>query len=145
MATSATSRRSPILLHPIFVGMGAAAFIAAFITDYMYSTTSLMQWANFSAWLIAGGLVLALIAAIALLVDILLGAGARISWGHFIVLTIVVLLSIVNVLVHSRDAWTSVVPQGIILSAIVTVLLLVSGIRGWSVIALRAPVEGDRA
>src|SRR3954470_15257245 len=102
MATSATSRRSPILLHPIFVGMGAAAFIAAFITDYMYSTTSLMQWANFSAWLIAGGLVLALIAAIALLVDILLGAGARISWGHFIVLTIVVLLSIVNVLVHSR-------------------------------------------
>jgi uncharacterized membrane protein len=145
MVTRSVRGRTPILLHPGLVGAGAAAFIAAFITDYMYSTTSLMQWANFSAWLIAGGLVLALIAAIALVIDFLLGTSRRISWGHFIVLTIVVVLSIVNVLVHSRDAWTSVVPQGIILSGIVTVLLLVIGIRGWSVIALRAPLEGDRA
>jgi uncharacterized membrane protein len=145
MVTRSVGGRTPVLLHPGLVGAGAALLIAALVTDYMYSTTSLMQWANFSAWLIAGGLVLALIAAIALLIDFLLGTSRRISWGHFIVLTIVVVLSIVNVLVHSRDAWTSVVPQGIILSAIVTVLLLVSGIRGWSVIALRAPIEGDRA
>src|SRR4051812_9987661 len=115
MVTRSVRGRTPILLHPGLVGAGAALLIAALVTDYMYYTTSLMQWANFSAWLIAGGLVLALIAAIALLIDFPLGTSRRISWGHFIVLTIVVVLSIVNVLVHSRDAWTSVVPQGLIL------------------------------
>jgi uncharacterized membrane protein len=144
MATSATERRRPILLHPIFVGMGAAAFIAAFLTDYMYYTTSLFQWANFSAWLITGGLVLALLAGIALLIDVLRVGAARISWSHFIVLTVVALLSLVNVFVHSRDSWTSVVPQGILLSLVVTVLLLVIGIRGWSVTSARVVATGDR-
>jgi uncharacterized membrane protein len=42
------------------------------------------------------------------------------------------MLSLVNAFVHSRDAWTSVVPQGILLSALSTVLLLIAGARGWS-------------
>lgn len=51
-------------LHPFFVGFGGALLMAALFTDYMYTSNSLMQWANFSVWLITGGLVLALIAAI---------------------------------------------------------------------------------
>jgi uncharacterized membrane protein len=51
------------------------------------------------------------------------------------------ILSIVNVLVHTRDAWTSVVPTGITLSAIVAALLLVAGIRGWSATAIREPAR----
>ena len=38
-------------------------------------------------------------------------------------------------LVHSRDAWTSVVPAGLILSAITTILILITSWIGYSVAA----------
>ena len=132
-----------MLLHPPFVSAGAAVLIAAFVTDYMYYNTSLMQWANFSAWLIAGGLVLALVASIFLLIDVLLGHAGTLHRLEFIGLVVVVVLSIFNVLIHSRDAWTSVVPSGIIISAICAILLLVMSFRGWTVTAAR--VEGGRS
>ena len=46
----------------------------------------------------------------------------------------VLVLAIFNVLVHSRDAWTSVVPTGLILSAIVVLILPVTGWLGWSMV-----------
>jgi uncharacterized membrane protein len=115
--------------------------MAALFTDFMYASNALMQWSNFSAWLIAGGLVLALVSAIVLLVEVALGRAGTIRRFDFILLAAAALLSIVNVLVHTRDAWTSVVPAGITLSAIVAALLLVAGIRGWTVTALRAPMR----
>ena len=145
MASSARTRRAPVLLHPPFVSAGAALLIAAFVTDYMYYTTSLMQWANFSAWLIVGGLVVALVAAIVLLLDFLLGHTGALNRLEFVVLVAVVILSIINVLIHSRDAWTSVVPSGIAISAICAVLLLVMSFRGWSVTAAKARGEGGRS
>jgi len=54
-------------------------------------------------------------------------------------------LSIVNVLIHTRDGWTSVVPSGIAMSAIVAILLLVAGLRGWCVTGLKAPARGENA
>jgi uncharacterized membrane protein len=143
MATG-TRIRSPLLLHPPFVAAAAALLIAAFVTDYMYYSTSLMQWANFSAWLIVGGLAVALVAAIFLVIDILLGHTGPLNRLDFIVLVVVAVLSIFNAFVHSRDAWTSVVPTGITLSAIVAILLLVMSFRGWSVTAARLPREGER-
>ncbi|MDE2404567.1 MAG: hypothetical protein KGM17_07850 [Sphingomonadales bacterium] len=121
--------------------MGATLLIAAFFTDCMYSGNALMQWANFSAWLITGGLVLALAAAIVLLIDRLAGWAGPMRWLDFALLALAALLSIVNILVHTRDAWTSVVPQGLILSAAVAALLLLAGVRGWRV---TLPPERDR-
>ena len=139
--TALAKRREAKLLHPFFVSLGGTLLMAALFTDFMYSSNALMQWSNFSAWLIAGGLVLALLSAIVLLVEVALGRAGTISWLDFILLAAAVVLSIVNVLVHTRDAWTSVVPTGITLSAIVAVLLLVAGIRGWTVTALPAPMR----
>lgn len=144
MAPRTRTAKSPVLLHPPFVAAAAALLIAAFATDYMYYTTSLMQWANFSAWLITGGLLVALVAAIFLLIDVLLGHTGPLNRLEFIGLAIVAVLSIFNVLIHSRDAWTSVVPSGITLSAISAVLLILLGFRGWSVTSAKVPVEGDR-
>ena len=132
------------LLHPFFVGLGGALLIAALFTDYMYSSNALMQWSNFSAWLIAGGLVLGLLSAIVLLIEIALGRAGPIRWIDFVLLAAAAILSIVNVLVHTRDAWTSVVPTGIILSTIVAILLLIAGLRGWTVTAVRVADPGDR-
>ena len=130
------------LLHPFFVSIGGALLIAAFPSDIMYSQTSLMQWSNASEWLIATGLVFALIAAIVLLVEVLVGTARPISWLDFVLLAIAALLSIVNAFVHSRDAWTTVVPEGIWLSGISALLLVIVGLRGWSVSALRPSRRG---
>ena len=133
------------LLHPFFVSIGGVLLIAAFASDIMYSQNSLMQWSNASGWLITVGLLFALIAAIVLLAEVLIGIAGPISWLDFVLLAVAALLSIVNAFVHSRDAWTSVVPQGIWLSGISALLLLIVGVRGWSVTARPAVGEGERA
>jgi uncharacterized membrane protein len=135
-----------MLLHRPFVAIGSGLLIAAFVTDLMYSSRGVIQWANFSAWLITGGLLMALLAVILLIVDALLGHAGRISWPDFVLVGLAALLSLLNVFVHSRDGWTSVVPQGIWLSAIVAILLLVAGFRGWRVTIVHPRlVEGERA
>ena len=123
-------------LHPFFISLGGAFLIAAFFTDYMYSSNSLMQWANFSAWLIAGGLVFALVSAVVLVIEVALGRAGPLRWLDFSLLAAAAVLSIINVLVHTRDAWTSVVPTGMLLSAIVAILLVIIGFRGWTVAAI---------
>src|SRR5277367_1379947 len=135
--------RAPTLLHRGFIGAGGVLLIAAFATDYTYYTTALWQWANFSAWLITAGLIVTLIAAILLLIDFATGRAGRINTGSFILVIAAALLSLVNAFVHSRDAWTSVVPQGILLSAVSTILLLIAGARGWSLAISRA--TGDHS
>lgn len=138
--TAIAKRSAARPLHPFFISLGGALLMAALFTDFMYSSNALMQWSNFSAWLITGGLVLALISAIILAVEVAMGRAGAIRWLDFILLAAAAVLSIVNVLVHTRDAWTSVVPTGITLSAIVTALLLIAGVRGWTVTAPRSPM-----
>src|SRR5476649_618754 len=116
--------RAPPLLHRGFIGAGGILLISAFGTDYTYTTTALWQWANFSAWLITAGLIVTLVAAILLLIDFATGRAGRLNTGSFILVTAATSLSLVNAFVHSRDAWTSVVPQGILLSGVSTILLL---------------------
>lgn len=132
------------LLHPFFIGLGGALLMAALFTDYMYYSNSLIQWSNFSTWLILGGLVLALVAAIFLLIDIFVGQAGKIRWLDFALLSVAAILSIFNELVHTRDGWTTVVPTGITLSAIVTVLLVIAGFRGWTVTGVRVAEKGER-
>ncbi|HEV2708939.1 MAG TPA: DUF2231 domain-containing protein, partial [Edaphobacter sp.] len=104
---------------------------------------SLMQWSNFSVWLILGGLVLALVSAIVLAIEMLLHRTGPIRWLDFAVLAFAAILSIFNEFIHTRDAWTTVVPSGIILSAIVAVLLIFAGLRGWTVTGVEAPKPGQ--
>jgi len=47
---------------------------------------------------------------------------------------VVLVLAFFNVLIHTRDAWTSVVPTGIILSLITVLILPVTGWLGWSMV-----------
>jgi uncharacterized membrane protein len=129
-------------LHRGFIGAGGILLIAAFATDYIYYTTALWQWANFSAWLITAGLIVMLVAVILLLVDFLTGRARRLNTLSFMVVAAAALLSLVNAFVHSRDAWTSVVPQGILLSAVSTILLLIAAARGWRL--AMGGASGDR-
>lgn len=130
--TQAARAISRLPLHPLLIAPAAGLLITAFVTDLLYWKTILIQWETFSIWLLAGGLVLAALSGLALLVDVKVGHMHPINWGRFAILAVAALLSLLNAFIHSRDGYTAVIPQGIMLSAIVTLLLLVTGWRGWS-------------
>jgi uncharacterized membrane protein len=124
--------RAPTLLHRGLIGAGGVLMVAAFGADYAYYRTALWQWANLSAWLITAGLIVALVAVLLALVEFVTGRASRLNTAPFFRVCAAALLSLVNAFMHSRDAWASVVPQGILLSAVSAVLLLIAGARGRS-------------
>jgi uncharacterized membrane protein len=99
-----------------------------------------MTWVNFSAWMLTVGLVIGVLAWLVGLIDLLIHPllrRMRAAWlqllGHLVILVV----AFFNVLVHTRDAWTSVVPQGLVLSAVVVVLMLITGWLGTTFIFRR--------
>lgn len=112
-------------------------FIGALVTDVVYWRTAEMMWSDISAWLLLIGLILGVLAAIAGLVDFL---GNRLirahapAWPHMLGNLLVLLLALFNTMVHTRDAWTSVVPTGLILSVLTVLILPVTGWLGWSMV-----------
>jgi uncharacterized membrane protein len=96
-----------------------------------------MMWANFSAWLVTVGVIMGFLAAIAGLIEFLGNRHVRTllaAWLHLIGNAIVLVLATFNMLIHSRDAWTSIVPNGLILSAVVVLILLFTGWLGGSLV-----------
>jgi uncharacterized membrane protein len=114
-----------------------ACFVGALITDIAYARTAEMMWADVSAWLLAVGTIMGALAAIAGLIDFLSNRLIRArppAWPHMVGNLVVLLLALLNTLVHTRDAWTSVVPVGLILSIITVLILPVTGWLGWSMV-----------
>jgi uncharacterized membrane protein len=130
--TRAPHRTHPV--HGILAAYPLAFFSAAFVTDIAYANSAQMMWANFSVWLITGGVLMGLLAALAGIADALLNRrrGRTRPWLHSVATAAMLLLAILNGFIHSRDAWTSVVPTGLILSAIVAVLALVTSWLGYA-------------
>ena len=121
----------------MLVPIPITCFVGTLLSDIVYWRTAAMQWANFSVWMLTIGLIVAAFAVLAGIIDFLGDRrirAIRASWIHGLVNGLVIVLSIVNAFVHSRDAYTSVVPTGITLSAIVVVLLMISGWNGWSLV-----------
>jgi uncharacterized membrane protein len=143
-----TTRIAGNLIYPLLSSVPSAAFTGALVTDVAYWKTANMQWANFSAWLLAAGLVVAVFAVLVGLIDFIADRRVRaldIAWFYAAGNGVAVVLAIVNSFVHSRDAWTSVVPAGLILSSVTVLVLLVTGWMGWELVyRYRAGFEGDR-
>jgi uncharacterized membrane protein len=133
-------------IHAILVPIPIACFVGTLLTDLMYWRTAEMTWADFSAWLITVGTILGWLAAIAGLVDFL---GNRLvrrqppAWPHAVGNIAVLVAATFNTLVHTRDAYTSVVPLGLLLSAVTVIILLFTGWLGWSMV-YRYGVGGAR-
>ena len=107
------------------------------ITDIAYAETASMQWANMSAWMLTIGLVVALFAVIAGLIDFLGDRrirDLRAVWIHAGGNAVALVLAIFNAFIHSRDAYTSVVPRGLVLSALTVLILMVTGWMGWEMV-----------
>ena len=135
LGSTAQIAKHPI--HPMLVPFPIVCFVGTLITDIAYYATANMIWADFSAWLVTVGVIMGVLAAIAGLIDFLgnrLIRAQRPAWPHVLGNILVLVLATFNVFVHGRDAWTSVVPIGMILSAIVVLILPVTGWLGWSMV-----------
>lgn len=118
--------------HPILrilVSFPIACFCGALVTDMAYAWTADMMWADFSAWLLAVGVIMGVLAGIGGLVDAVANRRARTLRQVFVLFIgslVVLVLAALNNLVHSRDAWTSVVPLGLAISAVTVVVMLIT-------------------
>jgi uncharacterized membrane protein len=124
-------------IHPMLVPIPIACFVGTLITDIAYAVTANMQWANMSAWMLAVGLIIGLFAVIAGFVDFLGDRrirNLRAVWIHAGGNAIALVLAIFNALIHSRDAYTSVVPIGLTLSALTVLILAITGWMGWELV-----------
>jgi len=134
---ASTARIATHPIHPMLVSFPIVCFVGTLLTDLAYWKTAEMMWADFSAWLLFFGLVMGGLAAIAGLVDFLSNRSIRAlapAWFHMIGNVVVLVLALFNSFVHSRDAWTSVVPSGLILSALTVIVLLFTGWMGGSMV-----------
>lgn len=124
-------------IHPMLVPFPIVCFVGTLVTDIAYAVTADMQWANFSAWLLTAGLVISIFVVIAGLIDALGDRrilGLRPAWIHVLGNVAALALAILNAFVHTRDAYTSVVPEGLLLSLLVVLILLVTGWNGWDMV-----------
>jgi uncharacterized membrane protein len=132
-----TARIAGHPLHPMLVPIPIACFVGTLLADIAYWQTANLQWAVMSSWMLTVGLIVALFAVIAGLIDFLGSARIRslhAVWIHAIGNAVALLLAITNAFVHSRDGWTSVVPEGLILSALTVLILLLTGWMGWEMV-----------
>jgi uncharacterized membrane protein len=132
-----TARIGEHPIHPMLVPFPIAYFGGTFLTDLAYWWTGEVMWAHFSAWLVTAGVIMAYLAAIAGLIDFLSSRMIRSrppAWPHVIGNVVVLILATLNMLVHTHDAWTSVVPWGLVLSTAVVLILLFTGWMGWSMV-----------
>jgi uncharacterized membrane protein len=118
--------QAPGQRRPLFASLmsfPASCFVLTLLTDIVYANSYNMAWETASVWLLTIGL-------LAAFVFVLIGLFQAFVQGLWPSMTsrmgyaIVLILSIFNAFVHSRDGYTSVVPTGLTLSAIVVILLL---------------------
>ena len=124
-------------IHPMLVPIPIACFVGALLTDIVYVVTAEIMWANFSAWLLVVGVIFGVLAAIAGLIDFLSNRLVREqapAWPHLLGSAVALILAFFNLLIHTRDAWTSVWPLGLVLSVLTVLILPVSGWLGWALV-----------
>ena len=126
-----------IPLHAMLVPIPIVCFVATLVTDIVYWRTAAMPWANMSAWFLLVGLIICVFAVPAGLIDLLSDYRVRQlreAQIHACGNVLALVLAIFNELIHTRDAYTSVVPAGLILSALTVLILLVTGWNGWRMV-----------
>ena len=124
MAT-ASNRNYTIAIHPVHAVLLASAvslFLGGLLSDLAYSSNYQIQWSNFAAWLLAGAMALTGFALLWAVIDLIrVRPRPRSRLLYVLALALVFVVGLIDSFVHARDAW-AVMPAGLILSVVVTVL-----------------------
>lgn len=124
-------------IHPMLIPFPIAFFVATFVCDLVYWQTSNAAWANATIWLLGAGIIMAALAALAGLTDVIGEERIRSladAWWHAGGNVIVVLIQLYNWYARYDQGAAAIVPKGLILSLIVTCILLFTGWKGWEMV-----------
>lgn len=123
-------------MHAVLAFAALPLFLGALLSDWAYAASYQVQWTNFAAWLIAGGIVFAGVALPWAAIDLLRSAATRDrrSQLYLLLLSTSLVLGLVNALVHAKDAWAAM-PAGLVLS--IVVLLAAAAASGIGLRAMR--------
>jgi uncharacterized membrane protein len=121
-------RRGTQPYYAILALFAASCFVGALATDVAYWWTANTMWVDFSDWLVTAGVIVGYLALLVALIEVFaLRSPRRPTWAYAIGTIAALVLATFDMLVHTRDAWTSVVPWGLVLSAAVVIVLLATG------------------
>ncbi len=115
-------------LYSLLLAFAVSCFVGTLATDLAYWRTADVVWANFSDWLVTIGVVAGYATLVVALVEVFLlrtGRLYRPTPLFAIGMIVTLIVATFNAFVHTRDAWTSVVPWGVALSATVVFIALV--------------------
>lgn len=120
-------------MHAILLVSALPLFLGALLSNWAYAASYQVQWTNFAAWLIAGGLVLVGVALLWAVIDIFRSRTARMrrTTLYLLLLTSTAVVAFINSLVHAKDGWAAM-PAGLWLSLIMVALGLVTAWLGLS-------------
>lgn len=123
-------------LHPMLVQFPIVFFLSALGTDIAFAVRGWEGCAEASKWLLAAGIVGALLAALAGFADFFGNSRIRAlrdAWLHMFANLTAVVLEVVNLFLRLADERTAG-STGLVLSAIVGVILLFSGWKGGALV-----------
>lgn len=118
-------------LHPPMVVFPVALLVGAAATDIAYWFTKDLFWARGSFWLIIGGLLTGIVAALIGLMDFIKIGRVRkhtAGWAHMYANVTSLVLTAINLGLRLGDPTENLLYTGLIISAVVATLL---GIGGW--------------
>jgi uncharacterized membrane protein len=124
-------------IHPMLIPFPIAFFVGTFVCDLVYWGTGDTGWSDATLWLLGAGLIMAALAAVAGLTDVLGDTAVRslgIAWWHAGGNVLAVLIEIYNWYLRHAEGGRAVLPTGLILSAIVVCILLFTGWKGWEMV-----------
>jgi uncharacterized membrane protein len=118
-------------LHPMLITFPIAFLIGVFVSDLAYLYFGDAFWARVSFWLLAAGLTMAALAALAGFLDFFgdrLIRVVNIAWFHMIGNVTAVVLSLISFWFRCRDGVTTDYPTVFWFSLVVVLIL---GVTGW--------------
>ena len=130
LRSTASIKGHPI--HPMLVAFPIALFLAALATDIAFAVDGSGGWAEASKWLVGGGIVGALLAALAGFVDFFGNKAIRElrdAWLHMFANLTAVVLELISLLLRLADESVAG-STGLALSVAVALVLAFSGWKG---------------
>ena len=130
-------------IHAILLAFPLALFASGLVSDIAYLRTEVIQWSNFSAWLITGALVFGgLTFAWAIIAAVFPHRTTRGRALAFLgAVAVMWIAGLINAFQHSHDAWASVGVLGLTLSIVSSLSALVAAAIGYSAQSVRAIVR----
>jgi uncharacterized membrane protein len=124
-------------LHPMLIPFPIAFFVGTFFADLAFWQSHNEAWATATVWLLGAGLVMAALAAVMGLIDVLGDTQIRNlsdAWLHAGGNVVVVLIELYNWYSRYTAGSAAIIPTGLILSLIVVLILLFTGWKGWEMV-----------